>query len=76
VSDNTPYQYFKISPANNHINEIHTMTGTLFLIPNTLGYTEGQQEGLLAKIIPDTVQAMTAQLSYFVAENARLPELI
>ncbi|MFZ6862760.1 SAM-dependent methyltransferase [Undibacterium sp. Ji67W] len=47
------------------------MTGTLFLIPNTLGYSEGQQEGLLAKIIPDTVQAMTAQLSYFVAENAK-----
>ena len=45
--------------------------GTLFLIPNTLGYYEGQQEGLLAKIIPDTVQAMTAQLSYFVAENAK-----
>ena len=44
---------------------------TLFLIPITLGYYEGQQEGLLAKIIPDTVQAMTAQLSYFVAENAK-----
>ncbi|MFZ6847456.1 SAM-dependent methyltransferase [Undibacterium sp. RuRC25W] len=46
-------------------------TGTLFLIPNTLGYYEGQQEGLLAKIIPDTVQSMSAQLSYFVAENAK-----
>lgn len=47
------------------------MTGTLFLIPNTLGYNEGQQDGLLAKIIPDTVQSMSAQLSYFVAENAK-----
>ena len=47
------------------------MTGTLFLIPNTLGYSDGQQEGLLAKIIPETVQAMSAQLSYFVAENAK-----
>ncbi|MBR7792067.1 SAM-dependent methyltransferase [Undibacterium sp. FT147W] len=47
------------------------MTGTLFLIPNTLGYNEGQQDGLLAKIIPDTVQAMSAQLGHFVAENAK-----
>jgi 16S rRNA (cytidine1402-2'-O)-methyltransferase len=28
------------------------MTGTLFLIPNTLGYNEGQQDGLLAKSFP------------------------
>ena len=46
-------------------------TGTLFLIPNTLGYSDGQQDGLLAKIIPDTVQSVSAQLSYFVAENAK-----
>lgn len=47
------------------------MPGTLYLIPNTLGHTEGQQENLLAQIIPDTVQKMTAQLTYFVAENAK-----
>lgn len=47
------------------------MNGTLYLIPNTLGYTEGQQESLLAGIIPATVQAMTAQLGHFVAENAK-----
>ncbi len=47
------------------------MPGTLYLIPNTLGQSEDQQEHLLAQIIPDTVQKMTAQLHYFVAENAK-----
>lgn len=47
------------------------MNGTLYLIPNTLGQSETQQNGLLAQIIPETVQKMTAQLSYFVAENAK-----
>lgn len=47
------------------------MTGTLYLIPNTLGLNEDQQVNLLASIIPDTVQKMTAELSHFVAENAK-----
>lgn len=47
------------------------MNGTLYLIPNTLGQSETQQENSLAQIIPETVQKMTAQLSYFVAENAK-----
>ncbi|MES2070808.1 MAG: SAM-dependent methyltransferase [Pseudomonadota bacterium] len=47
------------------------MPGTLYLIPNTLGYAEGQQEGLLARIIPDTVQSMSANLGYLIAENAK-----
>lgn len=47
------------------------MPGTLYLIPNTLGQTEDQQQHLLAQIIPETVQKMTAQLHYFVAENAK-----
>lgn len=47
------------------------MNGTLYLIPNTLGQSETQQENLLAQIIPQTVQKMTAQLTYFVAENAK-----
>ncbi len=47
------------------------MNGTLYLIPNTLGQSETQQENLLAQIIPETVQKMTAQLSYFIAENAK-----
>lgn len=47
------------------------MTGTLFLIPNTLGMNEDQQTDLLTTIIPETVQKMTAQLSHFIAENAK-----
>jgi 16S rRNA (cytidine1402-2'-O)-methyltransferase len=47
------------------------MNGTLYLIPNTLGQKEAQQESPLAQIIPETVQKMTAQLGYFVAENAK-----
>ncbi len=47
------------------------MTGTLYLIPNTLGHSEGQQDQLLAQIIPETVQKMTAELTHFVAENAK-----
>ncbi|MFZ6765999.1 SAM-dependent methyltransferase [Undibacterium sp. Di26W] len=47
------------------------MTGTLYLIPNTLGINENQQGNLLASIIPDSVQAFSAQLQYFVAENAK-----
>ena len=42
------------------------MTGTLYLIPNTLGATEA-----LADVIPEHVQAITARLDYFVAENAK-----
>src|SRR5471032_92578 len=42
------------------------MTGTLYLIPNTLGDTEA-----LSHVIPEHVQAITARLDYFVAENAK-----
>ncbi|MQA19654.1 SAM-dependent methyltransferase [Rugamonas rivuli] len=42
------------------------MTGTLFLIPNTLGETEA-----LSSVLPEQVQRITAQLDYFVAENAK-----
>ena len=45
-------------------------TGTLFLIPNTLGPTEAAA-GALAHILPEQVQAITSQLDYFVAENAK-----
>lgn len=47
------------------------MSGTLFLIPNTLGQTEASTVNALAHIIPETVQAMSAQLQHFVAENAK-----
>lgn len=46
------------------------MPGTLFLIPNTLGPTEALP-GALNHVIPGQVQAITAQLDYFVAENAK-----
>ena len=42
------------------------MPGTLFLIPNTLGETEA-----LSSVLPEQVQQITAQLDYFVAENAK-----
>lgn len=44
------------------------MSGTLYLIPNTLG---AANEDLLATIIPDEVQRLTARLDYFIAENAK-----
>ncbi len=46
------------------------MPGTLYLIPNTLGQTEAAP-GALSHVIPDHVQAVTASLDYFVAENAK-----
>jgi 16S rRNA (cytidine1402-2'-O)-methyltransferase len=46
------------------------MPGTLYLIPNTLGSTEAAA-GALDHIIPLQVQALTATLDYFVAENAK-----
>ena len=42
------------------------MPGTLYLIPNTLGATDA-----LSHVIPEHVQAITARLDYFVAENAK-----
>jgi 16S rRNA (cytidine1402-2'-O)-methyltransferase len=46
------------------------MRGTLYLIPNTLGATDAVP-GALDHIIPGQVQALTARLDYFVAENAK-----
>lgn len=45
------------------------MSATLYLIPNTLGAID--QPDPLAAILPDQVQAQTAQLDYFIAENAK-----
>ena len=42
------------------------MPGTLYLIPNTLG-----DMATLAHVLPEHVQAVTASLDYFVAENAK-----
>ncbi|MBQ5947449.1 SAM-dependent methyltransferase [Massilia sp. ST3] len=46
------------------------MAGTLFLIPNTLGPVE-PVSGALSALLPTQVQAVTSQLDYFVAENAK-----
>ena len=46
------------------------MPGTLYLIPNTLGSTDATAH-VLSHIIPEQVQAITARIDYFVAENAK-----
>lgn len=46
------------------------MPSTLFLIPNTLGPTDAVA-GALNHVLPGQVQAITSQLGYFVAENAK-----
>lgn len=47
------------------------MHGTLYLIPNTLGTMADDVADPLLHIIPAEVQAITAGLDYFVAENAK-----
>jgi 16S rRNA (cytidine1402-2'-O)-methyltransferase len=47
------------------------MPGTLYLIPNTLGNLNTNDAGSLTHIIPVDVQAITAKLDYFIAENAK-----
>ncbi|WP_151635163.1 SAM-dependent methyltransferase [Noviherbaspirillum aerium] len=47
------------------------MTGILYLIPNTLGLNDGTPANPLAEVIPEQVRAITASLSYFIAENAK-----
>jgi len=41
------------------------MNGTLYLIPNSLG------PGALDEVLPASVREITAQLDYFIAENAK-----
>lgn len=47
------------------------MAGTLYLIPNTLGSPNAGNADLLTLVIPEQVQAITASLDYFIAENAK-----
>jgi len=47
------------------------MPGTLYLIPNTLGQTDADGTRPLDAIIPSEVQALTARIDYFIAENAK-----
>lgn len=47
------------------------MPGILYLIPNSLGESDSAQSNPLSNIIPIDVQAITAGLGYFIAENAK-----
>lgn len=47
------------------------MAGTLYLIPNTLGPAAADAGEPLAALIPEEVQALTARLPCFIAENAK-----
>jgi 16S rRNA (cytidine1402-2'-O)-methyltransferase len=47
------------------------MPGTLYLIPNTLGQADADGTRPLDAIIPSNVQALTARIDYFIAENAK-----
>lgn len=47
------------------------MPGTLYLIPNSLGPSDPDQPNPYAHIIPAEVQAITAGIDYFIAENAK-----
>lgn len=47
------------------------MTGTLYLIPNTLGPGDAGAADPLADVIPGEVQALAARLDCFIAENAK-----
>jgi 16S rRNA (cytidine1402-2'-O)-methyltransferase len=47
------------------------MAGVLYLIPNTLGAPATDASDPLAALIPQQVQALTAGLGYFIAENAK-----
>ncbi|MGV3741124.1 MAG: SAM-dependent methyltransferase [Burkholderiaceae bacterium] len=47
------------------------MQGTLFLLPNVLGYSEDLGSEQLLAMIPATVLNTTASLDYLIAENAK-----
>lgn len=47
------------------------MSGTLYLVPNTLGLADAAGRSPLASVIPEEVQCITANLDYFIAENAK-----
>lgn len=47
------------------------MTGVLYLIPNTLGALNSDEQDVLLSVIPDQVQAITASLDYFISESAK-----
>ena len=56
--------------ASLYFNDFN-MPGILYLVPNTLGTADTVSPASLATILPDQVQALTARLGYFIAENAK-----
>ncbi|HEY5800445.1 MAG TPA: SAM-dependent methyltransferase [Burkholderiaceae bacterium] len=47
------------------------MSGTLYLIPNTLGPADTTLADPLTHLIPEQVRRITSSLTYYVAENAK-----
>jgi len=47
------------------------MPGTLYLVPNLLASPETFSAELLAASVPASAQAISSQLTYFIAENAK-----
>src|SRR5690349_14936802 len=47
------------------------MAGILYLIPNTLGQPDPLAPDPLGMLIPAEVQAITREIDYFIAENAK-----
>lgn len=48
-----------------------SMSGILYLMPNTLGAPATLAEDALAAVLPIAVQVQAARLDYFIAENAK-----
>lgn len=60
----------RFNSASFHFNDFD-MSGILYLVPNTLGPAELTDGVTLASVLPAGVQALTARLDYFIAENAK-----
>jgi 16S rRNA (cytidine1402-2'-O)-methyltransferase len=56
--------------ASFHFNDFN-MPGILYLVPNLLGPADTASDNALSSVLPADVQALTARLDYFIAENAK-----
>src|SRR5450830_340275 len=56
--------------ASFHFNDFN-MPGILYLVPNLLGTADSANSHALTSVLPADVQALTARLDYFIAENAK-----
>src|SRR5450830_827467 len=56
--------------ASFHFNDFN-MPGILYLVPNLLGTADSANSHALTAVLPADVQALTARLDYFIAENAK-----